>query len=269
MKFPLRSFFSQHTWLHKAYPGYLLLIALQCEAAVAPVIRRFPQFKRQWFGIMYLWGARWDWVWHAPGLIIMRQLLLKRGPTLVKRLAREQGLLVKKVFKLADRLEQKNLAKLSIKERVRLFKQLRAAVVAQGGLGYIADTSLSVGAEDWLAAMILRECPPEVVPVLTGQVFVSFQSQAQTALARIVTAPLSRQKKMAQNYIKKFHWVKNNYEVVSRPTVEEILKEVQALSKGQHQIVDPRKVRMAKQAIYKKYKVSKKLREAVQIAELL
>lgn len=279
---PPKKYFKNRKWLHKAYPGWPVLISLQALCASIEGAKRYP-FSKNWLGGFYIEGILWDWVWNVKGLAETREYLLKRGPGFVKNLFDKHDKAFKRLRKKADEMEKMDLKKLSSKDRLKHFTKLINLMIDQASIGYLADCSLSTGTVDWFAELISRECKEkglgdketlDVVDLLTRPVFLSFQSQAHALLLEIANASKKEKDELIEKYIKKFHWVKNNYEEISRPTKNDVLSSVITRSLEDDEAISnkaggTRDNAATKQKFYKKYKISKKLQDVVRIAELL
>ncbi|MDO8435453.1 MAG: PEP-utilizing enzyme [bacterium] len=268
---PPKTFFTERQWLHKAYPGYPLLISLQALGAITGGLQRYS-FLKEWFGGFYIEGTLWDWIWNVKGLTKTREYLLAQGAGFVQKLFEQHTDAFNTLWEKIIKIESLDLATLSPEDRVHHFTELVELMKAQASIGYIADCSLTTGADDWLATLITKECEPDSIPILTAPVFVSMQSQAHASLQAIAAVPEKDREKLIEEHTKNWHWVNNNYEEMSKPTGNVILNLIQDpgfLDSGSEAGMTTDDAKRAKEIFYKQHGVSAELQKAIRIAELL
>lgn len=275
-------FWQNRDWYSKKFSWYLHTMFPQAVAAVYLINKNFP-FSYKWGGSFF--GKNGDWFWNENELKRVRKIILKKSSQ-----SREYVDWIAKNFykgwhnfeKITKKSEGVDLKELSNKELNDWYENLFWAEVNAASWGYIADCFLTSGSEDWLSNLIVEELQNKMAPkkilkaieILTSPIYNTFINEEKISLLKI--GVLADKEKALRKHRDNYHWIENNYAEVYDFPVKYFAEKIIELDKDkidfkkELQIEEKRveKNRKAKEGLFKKYKVSKKLRNIIYNADV-
>lgn len=227
----------KHEWLEKNYPGYLNLIFMQgIHAGVFMMNRRFPFGFKVGYSINEAtkFGSEIDWYWDTRDLERVRKLFLnrsKRDLAFFDCFYRWWEPRNRTALAECDRADHINVSKISDTALYRLYERLYWTNIAQGAAGYLADSFLAVGDDDWLSKFIVsrigdRNASREILATLTAPSISTYSQEEEQALRTIArsiggTPSLaslkkrvvrdSRLSKKLNEHAARYYWLENGY----------------------------------------------------------
>ena len=274
-------------WYPKSYAGGLFGIYIQAMG-LSRGAKEIPYAMS--YGLVYQNRNRpdhWDWFWSVDEMKQKRAMLLDAAVNDVHFTDSYFAEYRKRYDEYVACFEQcaaVSMEKLFKREMFGDFRKLYDCAVAQAAYGYVVDSLLTNGTEDWLQTLITEElgekATPETVTRLTATVFNTFVSEydiAMLELAVLVSVGAAEEKIAARagEVEKRFFWVKTNYLDYTRVTAEEILDEARRRAKTVKNLREliaekknaPEHNRKVKDRLFAELKVSPKLKSIIHLSE--
>ncbi|MFA6908420.1 MAG: PEP-utilizing enzyme [Patescibacteria group bacterium] len=235
---PVRPRNPHDEWLEKDYTGFPHTIFMQgIHAGVFLAYKRYPFGFRIAYSYSFIkhGESRLDFFWDARELKRVRQYFIAKSTVRLDFFMKfyhawKRDLL--ETIRAYNRVEKINWHSLSHQELYDTYHRLYWTNMRQGAHGYLADSFLTAGTDDWLTTYIKKRIPVEMpadhaVEVLTAATIPSYTNEAEQALCRLV--PLAKKyrgtKKLFTAYAKKqsplwkklvrhaqqWYWIENNY----------------------------------------------------------
>ncbi len=175
-------------------------------------------------------GVQGHWFLDQRGAHAVRQWFLDQvttsvEPTLTLHAQWQQAWI--RYVSHVNELSQANLASLDAEELVDRLERFYADYLEAGGIGYLCDSWMSTGEEDWLIAFI-RTLRPELtndeVHALVTPAERTLSAQAHESLreiGRLLAGGESAESEI-QSFIDTFWWLDNNYFASRRVTPDDV-----------------------------------------------
>lgn len=227
-----------HSWLEKNYPGYVHSLFMQgMHAGVFLMNKYFPFGFKTGYMINETTkhGPEMDWFWDARELDRVRGIFLNKNRTSLKhfnavyRWWETMYRIMEKAYADAEKIDVHSLSDRAL---YNLYEKLYWANIEQGAAGYLADSFLSTGTDDWLREFIVsrigqRNDIDAIVAVLTAPTIPSYSQEEHEQLRRLAEPLVGQvrsftelQKRLARDarlraalerHAQRFYWVENNY----------------------------------------------------------
>jgi len=224
-----------------------------------------------------------EWYWDANDQLRIRQGILAKAKKSKKYsawfLAQFLGHFIN-LEKVFSRLEKLDFNKLTDKELLAAADELYWTESPVAAWGYLADSFLTSGEDNWLVEEIRKEVKnSKAVEILTAAGFESFVNQERADLLKIGTRKKDDAKyfEAMQRHRDNFYWIQNSYWVVYNHKLKFFAGEIEKLKK---EGVDFKKAHRkesrraeinlkAKQEIYKKLHISNKLKNTIYCSDII
>src|SRR3989344_440372 len=167
---------SNTEWFPKSYAGYLFGIHIQAMG-VSNASKKFPFAQR--FGLVYINAgkAHWDWFWNSTEMEKSRKAILSRAirndkfaDNFFNEWLKQYEAFIQHFQIIVESAPETFDNKTTLKQ----FRKLYDLEVAQTTYGYVVDSFLTSGVDDWLVEIIKKElgskATSEVVTTLTAPV---------------------------------------------------------------------------------------------------
>lgn len=263
-----KEFWQNRDWYYKQFSWYPHTVFPQAYAAVCLIHDYFP-FSQRWGGCFIEENAHW--FYDNNELCRVRQCILercKRSPVYANTILKNFLKAWKTFMMQVTSTENTNLQVLSDKKLCDLYETLVRTEINAAAIGYIADSFLTSGTEDWLQQLIAHELKkkvplqriPLIVETLTYPTQLSFVNEEkicllkigvmieqdkrlkqtilecspEQALACLDVSP--RIKRALQKHAHAYYWMENNYWRAKILSWEHFMRKVVELLKKEQDI---------------------------------
>jgi phosphohistidine swiveling domain-containing protein len=197
------------------------------------------------------------------------KILLKRDKNYLVKVKRLYDKKISEAEAFQVKISKTVLHRLSEDELMDFFRHSVQAQIDTVGVGHLVEI-ISVAAEKEFKSMLLRSIGVqpdfnEIYNLLTTPAEASFIGQQETALQRIARLPRSLRKKNLAVHLKKYFWIQNSYSGPKKLTINDFMRRLEAVRSIK--LVNPGSVRRKKLRLLARLKISRSLREFINLIE--
>lgn len=269
-----KKFWQNRKWYVKRFNWYPFTLFPQVISVFFHKGIKTP-FAFKWAGTFCFESA--EWYWDNNDLIRIRTGILKKGEKSKKYsdwFVGEFFSHFKKLERVLTITEKIDFTEISDREVARVLKNLIDAETGVAAWGYLADSFLTSGEDNWLIEEIRKEIKDQkIIDILTAPGFESFVNKEKISLLKSGTYKKDRTKftQALRKHRDNYYWIQNGYWMSHNLKEEFFSKEIQKLSrqgidfwkeynKESTRVKDNLK---SKQKIYQKFNISKRLQNII------
>jgi len=275
-----KTFWQNREWYVKRFNWYPFLLFPQVISILSHPTVKIP-FSYKWAGTFCNESA--EWYWDARDQLRIRKGIIAKAKKSKKYSDWFLGRFVKhfqNLEKVFSQNEKKDFNKLSDENLIGVLDQLFRAESAVAAWGYLADSFLTAGEDNWLIEEIKKETADlKAIEILTAPGFESFVNKERISLLNIgsLNKNSPKYRKSLQQHRDHYYWIQNGYWIAHIYDLEFFDKEIAKLKKKGINFpatirIESQRVKanlLAKQAVYKNFGLSQRLQNTIYCSDMI